>query len=121
MHSVIKMHNYALSKSIKIPKNEQKYRDARLNWWARHKNQEWDKIIFTGECTFYLEAPNRQKWLKNWKIIFSETQKYSKQKINCLGAISALVKLNYRVSYKKIILILEKIALDLGKKYTHSL
>ena len=42
---------------LKFQKNEQKYREARLNWWARHKNQEWDKIIFTDKWTFYLEAP----------------------------------------------------------------
>ena len=40
IYSVLKRHNYAWSKPIKIPKNEQKYREARLNRWVRHKNQE---------------------------------------------------------------------------------
>ena len=70
-------------------KNEQKYRDARLNWWARHKNQEWDKIIFTDERTFYLEVSKRKNVVKNWRIIFFKIQKYSKQNINCWRAISA--------------------------------
>ena len=73
----------------KNTKNEQKYRDARLNWCARHKNQSWEKIIFTDEWTFYLEAPKGHKWLKIGESYFSETQKYSKKKINCWGAISA--------------------------------
>ena len=30
--------------------------------------------------------------VKNWRIIFSDTQKYSKQKINCWGAISTIGK-----------------------------
>ena len=89
IHSVLKMHNYSWSTPIKIPKNEQKYRDARLNWCARHKNQSWDKIIFTDEWTFYLEAPKGHKWLKIGESYFFETQKYSKKKINCWGAISA--------------------------------
>ena len=89
IHSVLKKHNYSWSMPVKIPKNEQKYRDARLNWCARHKNQSWDKIIFTDEWTFYLEAPKGHKWLKIGESYFSETQKYSKKKINCWGAISA--------------------------------
>ena len=41
IHSVLKKHNYSWSMPVKIPKNEQKYRDSRLNWCARHKNQSW--------------------------------------------------------------------------------
>ena len=56
IHSVRKNHNYSWSMPVKMPKNEQKYRDTRLNWCARHKNQSWDKIVFTDKWTFYLET-----------------------------------------------------------------
>ena len=64
IHSILERHNYAWRKPIKIPKIEQRYSDEILNWWTRHTNQEWDKIIFTDKYTFYLDAPKGQKWLK---------------------------------------------------------
>ena len=43
----------------------------------------------------------RTKVVKNWRIIFSETQKNSKQKTNCRGAIPAKGKSQFFLIKKR--------------------
>ena len=62
---------------------------CRIKLACKTQESEWDKIIFTDEWTFYLEAAKGHKWLKIGESYFSETQKYSKKKIHCWGAILA--------------------------------
>lgn len=50
------------SRPILKPLLTEKHRHQRLNWAKKHKNFDWNKVIFTDESTFYLNQPIGKTW-----------------------------------------------------------
>ena len=64
-----------------------------MNWCKRHKDRNWDDVMFSDEWTFYLKAPGGMWWvMKNEQYVMPRT-KYT-YKINSWREFSAKGKVD---------------------------
>lgn len=76
------------SRPILKPLLTEKHRHQRLNWAKKHKNFDWNKVIFTDESTFYLNQPIGKTWNFPGKKKVIRTVKHP-AKVHVWGCFSA--------------------------------
>ncbi len=62
----------------------QAQKDARVQWAIRHKNDNWNRTIFTDETSYQLFRNTIRRWSKNPKPEVKRIPK-NRQKIMVLG------------------------------------
>jgi transposase len=75
-------------REISKPLLSERHRVSRLKWARKHKNFDWEKVIFTDESTFQLFQSNRKVWQFVERRKVFRTVKHP-QKVHVWGCFSA--------------------------------
>ncbi|GBC00286.1 hypothetical protein RclHR1_03800002 [Rhizophagus clarus] len=75
-------------KEISKPLLSEQHRIKRLKWAKKHKNFDWNKVIFTDESTFQLFQSNRKVWQFTGRRKVFRSVKHP-QKVHVWGCFSA--------------------------------
>lgn len=76
-------------KEVSKPLLSEKHRANRLKWAKKHKNFDWNRVIFTDESTFQLYQSNRKVWQFPGRRKVYRTVKHP-QKVHVWGCFSSL-------------------------------
>ena len=91
------LHNsgYSWKKGDPKPLLTQEMKDARFDWAQIHKDFDFNQVIFTDECTIYLDFSNHTGWFP--KGFFPVEKLAYPQKVNIWAAIGFIGPLAIRV------------------------
>ncbi len=82
LHSI----GWTYKKATKIPKLDQNHKDNRVTFALEHRSYDWTRVIFSDECSFYLNQVC-YGWAPKGQRIPQESLVYN-QKVQVFGAIS---------------------------------
>ena len=72
----------------KTPILTKEHKESRVQWAIRHKDDDWNRTIFTDETCYQLFRNTLRRWSKNSKTVVKRIPK-NRQKIIVWGRFSA--------------------------------
>ena len=89
----LKRIGYRSRKLRKIPMLTQTHKDRRLLWATENRERDWGWVVFSDECSFWLNTVRGQVWVQTPEEAFVPATSHS-EKIYVWGAISQSGKIS---------------------------
>lgn len=73
----LKESNIVYGNFCRKPALTEAQKEARLNWALKHENEDWSKVIFSDEASFWKDKFNSKCWYEKGKQIIKPTKRHT--------------------------------------------